>query len=89
MVPERLGTVSYNSERLPYILTNWWGFWFHAWIGKKQTDGVFNSMPESAREISKLHVRIWVLGFDHKNDPTVIQRGKSIFTASGVTDDPL
>ena len=44
----------------------------------KQSNGAFNSMPESVREISKLHVRIWVLGFDHKNVPTVLQRGKSI-----------
>ena len=53
----------------------------------KQSNSAFNSMPELVREISKLHVRIWVLGFDHKNVPTVLQRGRSICTAHRVTND--
>ena len=44
-------------------------------------------MLQSVREISNLHVRIWVLGFDHKNVPAVLQRGKSISTAHRVTND--
>ena len=53
----------------------------------KQMDGAFDSLPESVKEIPKLHVRIWVLGFDHKNVPTVLQRGKSVSMAHRVTND--